>query len=588
MKRHLRILLSWLCIAAILLCAVPAVADEETPESKPAPAITHYNLSFDNEVHLLYRIDFSAIPGFQPDKSNCGMLFWRSEPTDPIYENAEERILPKAGIIEGENAYIVKYTNLAAHQMCDIVWSRAYAIVDGEYRYSELVSYSIARYAETMLGYRGKAGLVTDEKLRQVLLDMLQYGKSMQEYRGYNLDHLPTDVLDENRLTVAFSSRGGTSINALSVCRNYPIAEPTAPTREGFVFCGWYHGDKPWNFETQLVTENLVLKAKWKGDGHYTEGLSFESNGDGTCSVTGLGSYTGDTVQIPPTYNGETVVAIGSKAFSENGQLKHIVIPDTVTVIRDCAFTYCWSLESVIMGNGVTEIGAAAFQSCNNLGDIEFSKNLKVIGDSAFEMCSNLYEIDLGQQVQSIGSRAFRDIRASDFTIPESVTELGTDIFGPNVSFATLTVPFWGKRADRKCEITFATLFGDSGYVNCLNILTVLGGTEIPAEAFTNMTSTMTTEIRIGEGIRSIGDNAFGSGSMLNTLRLPGTLTQIGEGVLNGLYNLHEIYFAGTKAEWNAITKPANWYPSHSDWCIICSDGTIPGYEIANPVAPGM
>ena len=60
MKRHLRILLSWLCIAAILLCAVPAVADEETPESKPAPAITHYNLSFDNEVHLLCHPRFPA------------------------------------------------------------------------------------------------------------------------------------------------------------------------------------------------------------------------------------------------------------------------------------------------------------------------------------------------------------------------------------------------------------------------------------------------------------------------------------------------------------------------------------------------
>ena len=53
------------------------------------------------------------------------------------------------------------------------------------------------------------------------------------------------------------------------------------------------------------VTEALVC----------SEGLAYASNGDGTCSVIGIGTCTDTDVVIPKTYNGENVTGIGDEAF---------------------------------------------------------------------------------------------------------------------------------------------------------------------------------------------------------------------------------------------------------------------------------
>jgi uncharacterized repeat protein (TIGR02543 family) len=45
------------------------------------------------------------------------------------------------------------------------------------------------------------------------------------------------------------------------------LEEPELPTREGFVFDGWYldpGGTVPWNTNTDVVTESMTLYAKWK------------------------------------------------------------------------------------------------------------------------------------------------------------------------------------------------------------------------------------------------------------------------------------------------------------------------------------
>jgi uncharacterized repeat protein (TIGR02543 family) len=71
--------------------------------------------------------------------------------------------------------------------------------------------------------------------------------------------------------TVTFDSQGGSSVTALTnVIDGSAIAEPTAPTRAGFVFGGWYKEAacvNAWNFATDTVTANITLYAKWTAGG---------------------------------------------------------------------------------------------------------------------------------------------------------------------------------------------------------------------------------------------------------------------------------------------------------------------------------
>lgn len=68
----------------------------------------------------------------------------------------------------------------------------------------------------------------------------------------------------ENNYTVAFDSNGGTTINGQNIKDGDTATEPKDPTREGYIFDGWYidGADEKYDFNEE-VTGNITLKAKW-------------------------------------------------------------------------------------------------------------------------------------------------------------------------------------------------------------------------------------------------------------------------------------------------------------------------------------
>lgn len=66
-----------------------------------------------------------------------------------------------------------------------------------------------------------------------------------------------------NEYTVTFDVNGGSAVDPKKVEYNKTVAEPTAPTKEGYTFEGWYDGDVKYDFNTK-VTKDVTLKAKWK------------------------------------------------------------------------------------------------------------------------------------------------------------------------------------------------------------------------------------------------------------------------------------------------------------------------------------
>lgn len=66
--------------------------------------------------------------------------------------------------------------------------------------------------------------------------------------------------------TVEFDSNGGTDVASQKLVDQRYAAEPEEPTREGYVFDGWYINEEyatQWNFETDQVKESMTLYAKW-------------------------------------------------------------------------------------------------------------------------------------------------------------------------------------------------------------------------------------------------------------------------------------------------------------------------------------
>lgn len=67
--------------------------------------------------------------------------------------------------------------------------------------------------------------------------------------------------------TVRFDSLGGTVVESQKHMYGELIEVPDPPTREGYIFDGWYldqNASKPWNVESDTVTESLTLYAGWR------------------------------------------------------------------------------------------------------------------------------------------------------------------------------------------------------------------------------------------------------------------------------------------------------------------------------------
>ena len=71
-------------------------------------------------------------------------------------------------------------------------------------------------------------------------------------------------IEDSAKVTVTFESDGGSSVTEQKILRGQKASEPTAPTKDGYIFDGWYNGSatSSYDFDTPVI-ENITLTAKW-------------------------------------------------------------------------------------------------------------------------------------------------------------------------------------------------------------------------------------------------------------------------------------------------------------------------------------
>ena len=77
------------------------------------------------------------------------------------------------------------------------------------------------------------------------------------------------DLIKPAKPTVTFDSNDGTTVDSQTVANGGTVAEPAAPTKDGYIFAGWYTkdasgkwADKPFDF-SKAITDDTTLYARW-------------------------------------------------------------------------------------------------------------------------------------------------------------------------------------------------------------------------------------------------------------------------------------------------------------------------------------
>lgn len=130
------------------------------------------------------------------------------------------------------------------------------------------------------------------------------------------------------------------------------------------------------------------LPAKWtETDLTPSEGLEFESNGDGTCNLLGIGICKDSDLVIPgESPEGETLVLIEEYAFAGLEDVTSVTLLNTACEVDDQAFQYA-EIQQVNVIGGAPVFGTSVFSACEDLNSINFQDCELEMGEYGFFGC---------------------------------------------------------------------------------------------------------------------------------------------------------------------------------------------------------
>ncbi len=238
-----------------------------------------------------------------------------------------------------------------------------------------------------------------------------------------------------------------------------------------------------------------------------------------------------------------SVTSIGVYAFNECSGLTSIVIPASVTSIGTFAFSGCSNLATVSFAEGsqLTTIGESAFAGCSGLTSIEIPAGMTSIGDIAFIGCDNLATVTVYAPSCTLGDDAFMgcDYLTNIYVLSDLVVDYQAATNWSAYEGIITAMP----NPNGKCgENVRWVLTGESpDYTLTITGTGAMADYASSSEQPWDDDSSSIKTVVIGNGVTSIGKNAFYYYSGLTSIEIPASVESIGMSAFNSCEGLTSI-----------------------------------------------
>ncbi len=351
--------------------------------------------------------------------------------------------------------------------------------------------------------------------------------------------------------TLTFNTRGGSAVASQAVEYGTSPVVPQEPTRDGYVFAGWYTDAALLRaYDFGPMTENATVYAKWVAEYETTaldEGVE-------------VSSYNGHApnLTVPDELSGQAVVSIGDNAFRNNTSLVAVTLPDALTTIGDRAFSGCTDLAKVHVSAALEHIGAKAFYNCSKVvlyGPAECyaktwadANGVTYVVEGTVRFVSNCDE-DVPSQTVAAGGYAQEPSPApakvnfvldgwyTDEALTKPYSFKDTPVVGDIVLYAGWASAFEVREVSGGVEIV-----GYKGADTVLDIPETIDGKSVLAigtQAFAGDADL--SRVTVPSGVASIGAGAFKGCASLAEVSLPQELESVGEGAFEGCASLRSV-----------------------------------------------
>ena len=323
-----------------------------------------------------------------------------------------------------------------------------------------------------------------------------------------------------SKVTVTFDLNGGTgSGGGEQKFRIGSIAtEPETPTRDGYIFRGWYTSADSWktgegrSYQPGVREwESATYYANWQSATQFEMYCPYFEN------------------EVEPFYEGDSLMDVFMRGIGDDGDTSNDVLEgiafDTygsdklesdIAPARDVRLSSVesrtiivdWKLYSLVSNVAeytipdiVTDIGERAFSGCDNLTSITFSNSVTSFDENAFQYCDTLTSLYYTGNISDWCEISWRyngiqtgytfyidgETIEGELIIPDDVTSIGDYAFAGCTGLTSVIIP------------DSVTSIGSSAFSGCTGL----------------------TSVTIGENVTSIGRSAFKGCDSLERMTIP-------------------------------------------------------------------
>lgn len=268
--------------------------------------------------------------------------------------------------------------------------------------------------------------------------------------------------------------------------------------------------------------------------------------------------------------------------------LNNSVIPydGSIKAIGDYAFYGCKGWSASYLPEKIESIGDYAFSRCEGIREMNFPQSLVSIGNHSFEDCDRLSKVRFPLSLKSIGDSAFKSCSITELVIPDSVTELGSEVFrscyklkSVKIGEGIAEIPGWGfQSCIRLKEVVFPSglkIIGDRAFAVCDELSSITfpeGLLYINDNAFQSC-KTM-TDLYLPDSLIGVGYMAFEECS-LTSVRIGEGLCELGENAFGKNPSDMTVNFSGTAEMWKKIDNYNKISKTYEAVTVECADGKL-------------